>query len=61
MRATPQPMPENRTSDKGGLWRVRIESEDGTFDYKFENVTHDKALREASTLNQGFREDKTLH
>lgn len=61
MRATAEPMPENRTADRGGLWRVKIESEDGTSDYKHENVTHDEALKKASDLNNRFREDKTLH
>jgi hypothetical protein len=61
MRATGEPMPENRTADKNGLWRVKIESEDGSFEYRHENVPHSKALKKVTDLNKRFREDKTLH
>jgi hypothetical protein len=61
MRATLEPMPENPTADKNGLWRVKVESEDGTFEYRNENVTHDEALKKVTDLNKRYREDKTLH
>ena len=50
MRATAEPMPENRTYDKeNGLWRVKIESESGEFEYRHHNVTHSDAVRKLGT------------